>query len=174
MFKLLFFLLTIYHLTTIHCHAPIRFKAIDTAFNKFKFVSKPEPHISNQLIFAVTQHGQSELEARLKLVSDPTSPDYGKYLTRQQIAAMTTDATRTDTIVNYLTKSGATITRITKYGEYIIAEAPIKVWDSMLSTSFHIYEDNLGDKRIRCYDYEIPEHTHSILNANEVSIHLYI
>jgi Pro-kumamolisin, activation domain len=73
-------------------------------------------------------------------VSTPKSSKYGKFLTRSDLATLTANPEASSIVEDYLTKHGATITRMTKYGEYITAKASLSIWEELFDTKFELYQ----------------------------------
>ena len=148
---------------------------------RLKRVSPIQMH---DVIFVVRQRNMDELVKILEDVSDFTSPNYGKHMTSDEIADLTSNPHSRNEIVKYLEKAGATVVRETLYGEYITASAPISLWEHMLNTEFFSYavlpearnevnyrieDDNSVKHYIRTDKYSVPtcldEHVESIMNT---------
>ena len=93
----------------------------------------------HDLIFFIRQNNIGELTEILYDISDPTSTNYGKYLTSKEIANMTESPQARREVLSYLKAAGASIISETLYGEYITARAPVSIWEEMLDTEFYTY-----------------------------------
>ena len=77
-----------------------------------------------------------QLEAKLKAVSDPTSPDYGRYLDAAEVNAIFSPANDSRVAVhNWLRKAG--VSEIADFGSYINFAASIGTANRLLGSSFH-------------------------------------
>jgi tripeptidyl-peptidase I len=152
----------------------VRVHLNEAAYTRFSHVARASSHATHRIVFAIKQNGQTALEDILVDTSSPTSPKYGHHLSRDEVAAITADRQRTKAVVQFLKRNkGVDIDYETTYGEYVVASAPVRVWETMLSTSFSVYEDAVGRHRIRCTSYELPaqltHHVDILINANDVS-----
>ena len=131
------------------------------------------PH---KVIFSIQQKNMDKLTSILHDISDPHSPNYGQHWTRDEVVDYTSNAEGRDAVVSYLHMNGASVVSETLAGEYITAEAPIKVWEKMLNTEFFSFtlthHDNSTKTVIRAEDYWIPRdinrHVASIFNTIEI------
>jgi tripeptidyl-peptidase I len=94
------------------------------------------PH---QVIFVVRQKNMETLTKFVDDVSDPKNANYGNFKTRDEIGVMTENVVASKTVKAYLIRSGAKVTEVSPYQEYITAVAPVYVWEKMLDTRFHQY-----------------------------------
>ena len=77
------------------------------------------------------------VDLTLTEVSDPESPKYGQYLSRTEVAELTQNPESAEKVVDYLLKvPGMVSVSATKYHEFIVALAPISVWEKLFSTVF--------------------------------------
>jgi hypothetical protein len=80
------------------------------------------------------------LEALLLRISDPTNPEYGRHMRREAVQEMTANVVGRAALRAHLQSiHGVTIRAETLYGEYLTATAPVRVWEDMLDTTFHVY-----------------------------------
>lgn len=90
----------------------------------------------HEVTFAIRQNNVDKLESTLYDVSSPSSINYGKHWTREELAAFTANPIGTTTVKEFLTKGGAIITFESKHGEYITAQASVRFWENMFHTKF--------------------------------------
>ena len=147
-------------------------------------LNRVSPFQMHDVIFAVKQRNMDELVRILEDVSEFTSPNYGKHMTSEEIADLTSNPYSRNKIVEYLEMAGASVVRESLYGEYITARASISVWEHMLNTEFFTYavlpadrkevnyrmEDDESVKHyIRTDKYSVPtsldEHVESVMNT---------
>lgn len=114
----------------------------------------------HEVTFVIKQRNMRELTRILNDVSDPASVNYGRHMTKEEVANMTSNPTARDATVSYLTSNGATIVAETLHGEYITANASISVWESMLNTRFYMFHqserNNIVGRVVRAESYSIP------------------
>lgn len=113
---------------------------------------------SHKVVFAVKQKNLDRLEQILHEVSDPKSKKFGRHLTRAQVTELTANPEATESIVQYLARNGASVVSQTKGGEYITAEAPVHVWESLFQTTFYEFEQeqNSDKKVVRAEEFFAP------------------
>ena len=99
------------------------------------------PEVTHEVIFVTKERNSEELTRIFHDVSDPDSPNYGKYWTSEQVADLTANQPARDAIVSYLTATaGVEIMKQTLHGEMITARAPVAVWERMFHTEFYYYQ----------------------------------
>lgn len=99
------------------------------------------------------------LDKYLLEVATPKSEKYGKYLTRNEVAILTSNQESSAAVKDYLRKIGAEIIRETRYGDYITAKASIAVWEKAFNTEFHQFKhvDDKVDPIFRSMEYSLEE-----------------
>ena len=114
--------------------------ASSTMTTMFAFDRMPDPLADHELIFALHQRNLDRLDEILESVSTPEQPGYGQYLTRDQVALLTAPSSESIANVETFLKSFGvheSKQRKTLYGEFIIATAPVIVWEAMFQTVFY-------------------------------------
>lgn len=132
----------------------------------------------HEIVIVVKQRNMEHLTRLMHDVSDPSSPNYGQFISGEQVAAMTMNPEARDAIVSYLTIHGAAVTSESLTGDYITAQAPISVWERILDTEFFTFHQRQSDRSIekivRAERYSIPmeldEHIDCVLNTIEIPI----
>jgi tripeptidyl-peptidase I len=117
-----------------------------------------------------------ELNDILHDVSDPESPNYGQHLTREKVISMTINPESRDDVLSYLSSVGSNVKSVTRGGDFIIAEAPVAVWEKVFKAEFFTLQQTLPNGQthevVRADGYSIPSelHTHveSVLNILEI------
>ena len=130
----------------------------------------------HNLIFAVQQRNLDELERVLHDVSEPSSSNYGRHWSGEQVWALTSNPQARDAIVTYLHANGATVTSETLGGEFISAKATLSVWNKMLNTEFFMFHQRQRNGDIhqlaRAHEYSVPKeldsHIHHVINVIEL------
>jgi tripeptidyl-peptidase-1 len=101
------------------------------------------------------------LEAKLLDLSTPGSPNYGKWLTREQVEALyPPPPNATSKVVAWLHRSG--ITEYNVDGAYINFTADIEAVISALDASYQLYR-NSGVTKLRTLRYSIPDDLQSLV-----------
>ncbi len=138
----------------------------------YKLGAKASDEQYHEDVFAVKQRNLDKLETILYEVSNPKNEKYGQYLTRQQIADLTANTEATAAITKFLLANGATITKKTKYGEYISARAKVSLWEKVFATEFYEFQHESADTKkavLRALEYSLPvelvEHVEGVFNT---------
>lgn len=98
--------------------------------------STPRKHLI-ELTFAVKQRGLEKLHDTLMKVSSPSSPDYGKHLSNEQVQALTApDPRHIETVHAFLAKHGAVVSSTTPNSDMIVATVPVEVAEEMLAAKY--------------------------------------
>ncbi len=101
------------------------------------------------------------LEESLIKVSTPGSPQYGQYLTKEEVGRLIQNPTATNAITNYLKKKGANIQYISENADWITASAPIRLWEDVFHTHFYEHRhDEWNGKIYRAKEYYLPLELH--------------
>ena len=133
----------------------------------------------HEVVFVIRQKNMGELTRILHDVSDPLSPNYGQHLTREEVAALTSNPESRDAVISYLSLKGASVVSETLSGDYITANAPVAVWEEMFNTEFFTFHKTHLDQRVervvRAEKYWVPMeldmHVESAFNTIEMPVH---
>lgn len=118
----------------------------------------------HECIFYLKNKNQHLLEEKLAQVSDPNSPMYGKYMTKDEIDSMMKDEESENAIVQYVESIGGNVTK--KTSSAITAVAPIRVWEQGLNTQFYTVQmPNVSHTVTRAREYSLPEHVAKHVSA---------
>jgi tripeptidyl-peptidase I len=142
---------------------------------QFDRVGKGSVH---EVVFVIRQRNMEDLTRILHDVSDPTSLNYGRHLTRDQVTTMTSNPESRDVVLSYLYSIGSKVKKVTPGGEYIIAEAPITLWENVFKAEFFTFRQILANggtlSAIRADEYSVPSeldaHVESVLNIVEIPV----
>ncbi|KAI0118924.1 peptidase S8/S53 domain-containing protein [Nemania sp. FL0031] len=95
------------------------------------------------------------LEEKLKDLSTPSSPNYGKWLTKEEVEALfpPTDGAST-AVTRWLRSHG--VERIHQQGTHIKFAAPVRTMNRLLNATFAYY-DVAGSRKLRTTEYSVPE-----------------
>eukprot|EP00928_Gymnodinium_smaydae_P072082 TRINITY_DN55502_c0_g1_i1.p1 TRINITY_DN55502_c0_g1~~TRINITY_DN55502_c0_g1_i1.p1 ORF type:complete len:578 (-),score=108.93 TRINITY_DN55502_c0_g1_i1:87-1820(-) len=92
-----------------------------------------------ELVFAVRQRGRRELEDRLLRVSSPSSPDYGKHMTNEEVQELTRpEPGHVETVLAFLRDHGVEARAATPNSDMISATVTVETAEKLLSAK---YED---------------------------------
>lgn len=114
------------------------------------------------LHLGLAKRDQAGLEARLLSASDPTSPDYGKWLSRSEVRDYTAPAPETrDIVYRWLEAHGVQAHHVNKRGEAgnsISFSVPVRVAREMLGDAdFAMYQHReTGEERLTTDSYSLP------------------
>lgn len=140
------------------------------------------PTLPHELIFVVIRKNMNELTRILHDISDPTSPNYGNHLTRQDIFELTSNSVSCEEVAAHLVDAGATVVSKDISLGLITARGSIDLWERMLRAEFFLFSlrrrphDDVGanngphtdEKFMRAEEYFVPTNLHghvaSILN----------
>jgi hypothetical protein len=139
------------------------------------------PEINHEVVFVVKQRNIEELKRILHDVSDPSSTNYGKHKTRREVADLTANPISRDYLVSYLTSKGVTVVSETLDGEYVTANAPIRLWEEMFHTEFFMFHKtsnaNRMEKFVRAEYYYLPilldAHVESVFKTVQMPVPVY-
>lgn len=96
-----------------------------------------EPESLIELTFAVKQRGLEELHNTLMRVSDPTSLDYGKHLSNEQVHALTApDPKHILAVEKFLMQHAVQQHFVSLNSDFIVVKVPIKTAEKMLSAKY--------------------------------------
>lgn len=123
-------------------------------------INSPHPDQLHELVFATKQINLNILEQLVLSRSTPGNSDFQKWMTFDEVTALTSNTQGAKEISNWLHENGIGQIWMSRNKDYITASAPISRWENMLRTKFHIWEDHaLQDKierHILSEDYSIP------------------
>merc|ERR1712137_1364869 len=98
--------------------------------------------VLHKVVFAVKEKNMDQLEELLLDRSSPSSPNYGKWLTGDQIRQLTWNEEAVQAVTQSLLKAGAQKVRTSLGGEYVSGVASISVWERLLECEFHLHEQS--------------------------------
>ncbi|EJD51478.1 subtilisin-like protein [Auricularia subglabra TFB-10046 SS5] len=106
----------------------------------------------------LTQNNPAGLQRVLEEVSDPASPRYGQYLTRQEVEKFTRPSDTTRAAVDtWLSKHGLTATKASAAGDWLAVQVPARTANSMLSAQYQIFAHTSSNSTlVRTLSYSIP------------------
>jgi len=124
----------------------------------WELVGRASPTAHHDLLFNIKQNGMETITKRLIEMSDPTSPEYGQHMRKEEVDGLTSNREGREATLNFLKRHGAQV--MNDRGTYISATAMISTWESCLDTHFYAYrrkEGTDGNVIIRSQKVALPE-----------------
>lgn len=125
--------------------------------------------IQHTVTFYLINPRHDEFQKLAEEIADPSSPMYGKHLTKQQVDEMVGNPAGMAIVEEYLHSLGATIDK--KTVSSIEATAPISTWERAFNTEFHdVTVPHLPDRVLyRAKTYSLPQrvaqHVQMVMNT---------
>ena len=125
------------------------FKKMDILPSSYtEIVKKGRRALSSQphtVVFAIKKLGMDKLQTILEDISDPNSPNYGNYMTRDQINAMTANPEGSSKVLHSLghysvDEEKVEVLASTPNNDFITARASIRLWENFFNTEFYVFE----------------------------------
>lgn len=127
----------------------------------WELIGFPRPELELQLRIAMTPPQQGLFEQTLSDISNPDHSRYGQYLKRDELKTLLRPSSAaTEEVFQWLTSAGVNSSNIIEDGEWITFIAPVKVANDVLETSFGIYQNTRGQRRLRTLQYSLPSSLH--------------
>ncbi|KAJ6787265.1 hypothetical protein PWT90_05858 [Aphanocladium album] len=126
----------------------------------FEPIGYPDPDAVLQLKFGLRQKDIGGLQRKLMDISNHNSPNYGQWLSKQEIAAFTRPSDSTLSLVKaWLEESGVSALSIDQTSpDWLTVNVPIKTAERMLSAEYSVYKETArGSSLIRTPKYSIPK-----------------
>lgn len=128
----------------------------------------PADHVIN-LKIGLKQHKMDELIGKLYDVSDPTSPNYGKHLSKEEVDVLTAPHPDTVTVVeDWLASHGISSTECSRSpaGDWLYASLPVATVERMLGTTYSIFRHTgTNDRAVRTLAYSLPRVLHDHIDV---------
>ena len=137
------------------------------------YISRADVNAAHSVVFAMVNKNMDELTNVLHDVSNPSSANYGKHWTKQEVVDFTFNREAYEAVMNFISSTDEVVVNTqTLHGEYIFATAPVHVWEKMFGTTFHVYLVE-GNHIIRAEEYSLPAalHNHVSTVLNTVQFH---
>ncbi|ETS85649.1 hypothetical protein PFICI_03674 [Pestalotiopsis fici W106-1] len=139
----------------------ITFRSLDSGIDVTLLTAPPADHMIT-LSIGLTMNNMDELDERLKAVSTPGSPLYGKYLDKHDIESLffpSTDAYKN--VTSWLRSNG--VEKISQQGSSINFATTVANANKLLNTEFAYY-DIEGVKKLRTRQYDVPDEVADHIN----------
>ncbi|KAI0718407.1 family S53 protease-like protein [Cerioporus squamosus] len=124
----------------------------------FADVGPASPEQTLTLRFALAQSDPEGLIDALYRVSDPASPTYRQWLSKEQVAQFVAPKAETAEAVNvWLQENGLTATTSSAAGDWISFEVPVKKANELFGTEFKTFaHQESGTEVVRTLSYSLP------------------
>jgi len=122
----------------------------------------------HEVILGVRQRNVEVLEKKLRAVSEPSSAQYGQYLSFEQVGALVRNEPSLAAVRVWLGQVGvpAHQCHTTTYGEYLRCSARVSVWNAALSARFRLYTRRTTNETVvRAPQVHVPRHVRPHLAA---------
>ncbi len=123
------------------------------------FVQSDRAEVTAELTFYfhIKENNREKLTSILNDISNPSSPNYGKHLTKEELDDLVRNKEGETIVYDFLTKVGAAILSRSSNGLRIEAAGTVQIWESALKCIFFHYRNDDGDNLIRTPEYFVPE-----------------
>jgi len=128
-----------------------------------------------ELVFAVKQNGLRELHDTLMRVSVPSSPDYGKHLSNDEVNALTApDPDSIRLVEDFVRQYGAEPRAVTPNRDLIVATVSVGVAERMLATKYvKFVHETSGSEIHRVADgYSLPSSLAAVVDFVSPTVHI--
>jgi tripeptidyl-peptidase-1 len=118
------------------------------------------------LSFAVKRANVDQLFSLVDDVSNPSSANYGKYWTPQQVRELTANPEATDAVVQFLSKyvDDSSI-KIRAFGGFVEVDTDIKTAQEILGTVYHKFDSEVAGKTVyRTFSFVLPKEISEVVD----------
>ncbi|RDW61306.1 hypothetical protein BP5796_11198 [Coleophoma crateriformis] len=122
----------------------------------------------------LTQQNLHRAEEFINQVAHPSSPDYGKHWSAEQVAETFAPSQQTvESVKAWLSDSGIDPSRVqtTKSRNWLTFNATTMEVESLLKAEYHVYTHSTGEKHIACDHYSVPAHLTEHIDIITPTIH---
>lgn len=100
-------------------------------------LGRSDPFHSHTLVFVIQQSNLDDLKTLVHDLSDPSSRNHRKWLTVDELHNMTVNQEGYDHVIKWLLAKGVSTASTATYTNYVVASAPIVVWEELLDIQFY-------------------------------------
>ncbi|PIL33192.1 hypothetical protein GSI_04642 [Ganoderma sinense ZZ0214-1] len=124
----------------------------------FSRIGSVNPDQRLQLRLALPRRNVAELERKLYDVRTPSSPNYGKHLSKSEVRQLVAPAQGSADAVNaWLNENGVSTNMISTTGNRLSFEVPVGKANELLAADFSVFRhDDTGEEAVRTLSYSIP------------------
>ena len=141
-----------------------------------KVGQRADKNVLHSVVFVRKQANIEQLESALLEASNPKLTTYGQHWSNSRIAQLTANSQATLEIMQFLNHHKVANIRSTIFDDYIIADAPIQLWEEILSAEFFEMQFTLDSRTfVRSLEYSLPDRLVDFVDAvlNTVQIPHY-
>lgn len=125
-----------------------------------KIGAVPDSH-SISLHIGLAQNNQAEIGRHALEASDPSHPGYGQYLSAGEIQKLIAPSDETIEMVStWLTEHDIIAASLSPSKDWITANVPVRKVESLLNTTYSVYQHRDGSTLIRAPDWSLPQNLH--------------
>ncbi|KZV65057.1 family S53 protease [Peniophora sp. CONT] len=111
-----------------------------------------------ELRIQLTNSDIAGLEDRLKTVSSPSSPEYGKWLTRDEVNVFVAPTQESLSAVSaFLATQGLEATSVSPAGDIVAVNVTVAQANTLFDTEYYTFQStDTGDTTVRTLEYSVP------------------
>ncbi|KAH0278244.1 tripeptidyl-peptidase 1 precursor, partial [Aureobasidium melanogenum] len=126
-----------------------------------KIGAVPDSHSIN-LHIGLAQNNQADIERHALEASNPSHPGYGQYLSAGEIQRLIAPSDETVQMVStWLAEHDITAARLSLSKDWITANVPVRKVESLLNTTYSVYQHQDGSTLIRAPEWSLPQALHN-------------
>ncbi|KAM5542034.1 hypothetical protein V8D89_004344 [Ganoderma adspersum] len=133
-------------------------EALEGLPSGFSRTGSADPNQTLQLRLALTRGNVTALERKLYDLSMPSSPNYGKHLSKSEVHQLVAPAQDSVDAVNaWLKENGIAAETISATGDWLAFEVPVSKANKLFDTDFSVFKHvETGVESVRTLSYSIP------------------
>lgn len=133
-------------------------EALDNVPAGFMLSGPAAPDTVLNIQLALVQNNVSGLVDELYSVSDPSSANYGQYLSKEEVEALVAPSLDSVTAVNsWLSLNGLNATIASPAGDWLAVQVPVSKANEILSANYSVFTHvSTGLRTVRTLAYSIP------------------
>lgn len=139
----------------------------------WQMVGKPSPETTMTLQIALKQGDIQGLHAKLNDISDHNSPNYGRWLSKEEIEAFTAPKDdEAEKVHQWLSAAGVSQDAISQPSpDWIHVELPVHKAEDLLKTEYSVFKhDSTGHTLARALQYSVPKSLHSAIDTIQPTV----
>lgn len=124
----------------------------------WKKISLASPHAQVTVGFVIHQNNLDIIDYIFESVSEPSSPEYGQYLTKDQVRELTFDLESVSRTIEFLTAHGFSEIEGTSDGDYVKAKVSVAKASELFGATFYEYGHSARNQTIfKTESFSTPE-----------------
>lgn len=125
---------------------------------RFALVDKADPSEVLMITVHIKPNNANDLEKILEDVSNPSSPNYGKHLRKEEIDKIIKNEAGEKAVEEYFKNFEHLSMSFGRNGAQLSISLPVSSLSLALNTEFNVYHDKSGKKYTRASKYYLPDH----------------